>query len=193
MEKQAGGLKSNASRQIPQSWKPPSPIEPLWEFLCGSQEQGLVYKQDYRSQQPGSWRPSVAVTKAGVGNQQHDIRAHSVTIKNYEPMHTNKNLLHDRGGKGCWDQRNTFFWHHSVEATKLTSGKCLRKCFHCLLFKNDNKQPSKISQKIKVQDQMASSVNSTKHSKKTWYPPFSKSSKKKLKRQYFLTHFMSPM
>lgn len=55
LEKQAGGLKSSACGQIPQTWEPTPQMEPLWESLCGSQEQGLAYKQDSRSQQPGSW------------------------------------------------------------------------------------------------------------------------------------------
>lgn len=40
-------------------------------------------KQDHRSQLPG--RPSVVITKANLGNQWHDIRAHSVATKIYTP------------------------------------------------------------------------------------------------------------
>lgn len=46
--------------RYPQSWKPPSQMELLWESLCGCQEQGLAYKWDFKSQQPGlGWEGQV--------------------------------------------------------------------------------------------------------------------------------------
>ena len=48
------------------------------------------------------------------------------------------------------------------------------------------------SQQTKVQDQMASLMNSTKHSKKNEYQFFSNSSKKQKRREHFQTHSMRP-
>lgn len=97
-------------------------------------------KQDYRSPLPG--RPSVVITKANLGNQWHDIRAHSVATKIYTPMGTKNNLFHDwvtadRDGKDWWDQGKGLFWHHCLESTKLTIGKVSQKNVSTFLLHYD--------------------------------------------------------
>ena len=58
--------------------------------------------------------------------------------------------------------------------------------------KRKRKKKKKVFQQTKVQDQVASQVNSIKHLEKSYHPSFSNSSKQLQRKEHSQTHCMRP-